>query len=71
MSIQSFLLTLGMQQLEAKKGSWKWQNQIFFSRSRRLGQKLFVEAIKTVVEGEKFGVTMQQKFFFFGHFDVC
>ena len=37
----------------------------FFSRSSRLGQKLFFEAIKTVVEGEKFGVTMQQKLFFF------
>ena len=54
-----------------KKGSWKWQNQFFFFRSSKLGKKLFFEAIKTAVEGEKFGETMQQKLFFFWHFDVC
>ena len=43
----------------------------FFSRSSRLGQKLFFVAIKTVVEGEKFEATIQQTVFFFWHFDVC
>ena len=38
----------------------------FFSRSSRLGQKLFFEAIKTVEEGKKFEATNQQTLFFFG-----
>ena len=48
--IQPFLLILGLHQLEAKKVTWKWQNQKKNSISSRLGLKLIFEATKTVVK---------------------
>ena len=67
----SHFFDFGSATLKAKKVLCNWLNQNISPKSIRLGLKLSFEAIKTVVEGEKFGVTMQQKFFFFGHFDVC
>ena len=67
----NFFVDFGYAAVGGQKRVMEMAKSNFFSRSSRLGQKLFFETIKTVVEGEKFGVTMQQKLFFFWHFDVC
>ena len=61
----AIFVDFGCATLKAKKVLYNWLNQNISPKSSRLGLTLFFEAIKTVVEGEKFGVTMQQKLFFF------